>query len=396
MSFKITETCRYGVIGLLITTLTACSGTNFLADRFSPNPELPEKTNETESVSLKLPKAFPSIIPQYPNATLEQIDEPITEEEGEVLWSSADSVPEIADFYQEAFASQNWEITQSFENETDGLIAQKDDLEVQLFFLSSDSENTNYSLNYRVLNQEAETTSSDKTTTSVQSPQTKLDNLKNIPEPLKPYVQDVVDLAVLSNENLEENQFDATTIINRRTYAQWLVNTYNKFYENQPAKQIHLAAETEQPIFSDVPANDPDFPYIQALAEKGFIPSPLIPNNNTTLFRPNAPLTREDLITWKVAIDLGKALPQASIENIKETWGFQDAAKIEGKALQALYADYQNGDQSNIRRAFGYTTLFQPQKPVTLAEAAATLWYFGYQGDGLSAQDILQQESTQR
>jgi hypothetical protein len=55
-----------------------------------------------------------------------------------------------------------------------------------------------------------------------------------------------------------------------------------------------------------------------------------------------------------------------------------------------VLADYQNGDLSNIRRAFGYTTLLQPQKVVTRAEAAATLWFFGSQGDGLSAQDALQ------
>ena len=63
--------------------------------------------------------------------------------------------------------------------------------------------------------------------------------------------------------------------------------------------------------------------------------------------------------------------------------------KNDTKAIQALYADFQNGEQSNVRRVFGYTTLFQPKKGVTLAEAAASLWYFGYQGDGLSAQDVL-------
>ncbi|MCA1995168.1 MAG: S-layer homology domain-containing protein, partial [Coleofasciculus sp. S288] len=48
------------------------------------------------------------------------------------------------------------------------------------------------------------------------------------------------------------------------------------------------------------------------------------------------------------------------------------------------------GEQSNIRRVFGYTTLFQPKKSVTRAEAASTLWYFGSQGEGLSAREALQ------
>ena len=43
------------------------------------------------------------------------------------------------------------------------------------------------------------------------------------------------------------------------------------------------------------------------------------------------------------------------------------------------------GDKSNVRRVFGYTTLFQPKKPVTRGEAAATLWYFGTEGEGISA-----------
>ena len=51
--------------------------------------------------------------------------------------------------------------------------------------------------------------------------------------------------------------------------------------------------------------------------------------------------------------------------------------------------NYNNADNSNIRRVFGYTTLFQPKKTVTRAQAAATLWYFGFQGEGISANEVL-------
>jgi hypothetical protein len=90
-----------------------------------------------------------------------------------------------------------------------------------------------------------------------------------------------------------------------------------------------------------------------------------------------------------VPLDVRKNLPPASIDGIKETWGFQDVVQIPPNVLRALYADFQNGDQANVRRVFGYTTLFQPKKPVSRAEAAAALWYFGYQGDGVSAADAL-------
>jgi hypothetical protein len=96
------------------------------------------------------------------------------------------------------------------------------------------------------------------------------------------------------------------------------------------------------------------------------------------------------MILWKVPLDTRQALPSASIDAVKETWGFQDIARIEPKALRAVLADFQNGDQSNIRRVFGYTTLFQPKKPVTRAEAATALWYFGISGEGISAQEALQ------
>jgi hypothetical protein len=134
---------------------------------------------------------------------------------------------------------------------------------------------------------------------------------------------------------------------------------------------------------------------IQGLAEAGLIPSPLSGDSTAVLFRPNAPLTREQMILWKVPIDIRQSLPSASVDAVKQTWGFQDAARIEPKALRAVLADFQNSEQSNIRRVFGYTTLFQPKKPVTRAEAAGALWYFGTSSEGISAQEALQLNSQQ-
>jgi hypothetical protein len=96
---------------------------------------------------------------------------------------------------------------------------------------------------------------------------------------------------------------------------------------------------------------------------------------------------------WKVPLDIRQALPAASLDAVKQTWGFQDVGKIDPKALRAVLADFQNGDQSNIRRVFGYTTLFQPKKPVTRAEAAAAIWYLGSQGEGISAKEAQQLKS---
>ncbi|NEO66874.1 MAG: S-layer homology domain-containing protein, partial [Moorea sp. SIO4G2] len=184
-------------------------------------------------------------------------------------------------------------------------------------------------------------------------------------------------------------QFAPNQTISRRQYARWLMDANNRIYANRPGLQIRLASNTTQPAFQDVPRTDPDFPYIQGLADAGLIPSPLSGDSTAVLFRPNAPLTREKLMLWKVPLDTRKALPKASIEAVKETWGFKDTAEIDPKALRAVLADFRNGDLANIRRVFGYTILFQPKKPVTRAEAAAALWYFGSQGEGQSAKEAL-------
>ena len=73
-------------------------------------------------------------------------------------------------------------------------------------------------------------------------------------------------------------------------------------------------------------------------------------------------------------------------------WGFKDANRINPAALSAVLSDHGNGDLANIRRLVGSALLFQPQKAVTRAEAAATLWFIGIEGEGFSAKDIRRAE----
>ena len=62
------------------------------------------------------------------------------------------------------------------------------------------------------------------------------------------------------------------------------------------------------------------------------------------------------MLLWKVPLDTRQALPEATVTAVQQAWGFQDAAKIEPRALQAVLADHQNGDFANFRRAYSYTT----------------------------------------
>ncbi|BAY28488.1 S-layer domain-containing protein [Nostoc carneum NIES-2107] len=405
---------------------------------------------------VKLPTDFPQDIPLYPNAKLEAVTPPsTTENRTSTRWLSSDPSNFIANFYREQLQANNWQISQQPADDLGGVFeAQRNNMQVKVSIQAQSVTNptpnqpqtaTELLIEYlpasttaaqpTPTNNSSETTT---TTTSKEIPQPgnpefigpvlpanvatqpantsnsqqvatvtgevqEFSDLNKVPQELRQHIQDLAKLGVLSpdssvnksNSNTTGNQFAPSKTITRREYARWLVAANNAMYANNPAKQIRLVTESAQPAFSDLSAKDSDFPVIQGLAEAGLIPSSLSGDTTAVLFRPDAPLTREQLLLWKLPLDTRQALPSANLEVVRQTWGFQDAGKIDPKALRAVVADYQNGEQSNIRRVFGYTTLFQPKKPVTRAEAAAALWYFGIQGEGISAVDALKLKRPQ-
>lgn len=391
-------TIRTALLASLLGLLTACSGNPNIEKLFDADPQLKQTPNPTTSPVVPpnnptqetLPDDFPDI-PRYPNAEL------IAGEQGITSWRSSDPDNAIATFYQQQLESNNWQIVTPFspvvENGENVLIARQNGLEIKIS-ISQSSPDTEYIIAYQQANAASPTPNPTPTPTVATTP-TEFSDLETISEPWRGYVENLAALGVLSANPPQSDRFDPNAIITRREYARWLVTANNQLHANQPNKQIRLASQSDQPVFKDVQKNDPDFATIQGLANAGFLPSPLTGDDSAVLFRPDAPLTREDLIAPKVALDLRKALPAASIDGIKQTWGFQDATKINPKALQALYADYQNGAQANIGRAFGSTTLFQPKRTVSRVEAAAVLWYFGYQGDGISAKEALTAQQAQ-
>lgn len=231
-------------------------------------------------------------------------------------------------------------------------------------------------------------------------------DIDKAPEETQPYLVDLIELDLLevSNETksadgktqtIPADQFRPNQATTRREYARWLLATNNRFYTDQRSRKIRPGVGSSSPVFKDVPVSDPDFGAIQGLAEAGIIPSPLTGSSTELTFRPDAPLTRKDLLLWKVPLDIRSTLPQATSTAVEQAWGFQDAAKIPARALQAVLADYQNGDLSNIRRAFGYTTLFQPDKAATRAESAAVLWRYGNSTEGITAEDLRNPRAAQ-
>lgn len=217
--------------------------------------------------------------------------------------------------------------------------------------------------------------------------------IQQAPAELRQYMADLVALDLLklpAAQSDGKSQIQPNATISRGDYAQWLITVNNRFYQDQPNKQVRPGVASDQPAFQDVPPSHLNFAAIQGLAEAGLIPSALTGNSTAINFRPSDPLTRQNLILWKIPLDTRETLPTATVEAVQQAWGFQDATKIDPLAPRAVLADYQNGEFSNIRRAFGFTTLFQPDKAVTQAEAAAVLWRFGSQTEGITAAQIRQ------
>nr|CAB3497370.1 unnamed protein product [Digitaria exilis] len=133
--------------------------------------------------------------------------------------------------------------------------------------------------------------------------------------------------------------------------------------------------------FDDVTPEDPDFPFIQGLAEAGLISSKLSRSDMNTpedvqddhnLFYPESPVSRQDLVSWKMALDK-RQLPEVDRNCLLKASGYIDIDRINAAAWPALVADLGAGDQSITALAFGFTRLFQPDKPVTKGQAALAI-----------------------
>lgn len=435
-----------GLAACLLGLLTSCANSptgkelerSLAADsKLKDNSQIfgGKSQRKTQNPTLaQLPKDFPPSIPLYPQAQLQKV-EPLTnpEAEGELTsWSSSDPINAIQSFYQRAFESGSWQIISKPDTDAGGtFVVRRNNLQVTLTTtLGTATGNstatpsstpptavkittsaTNFDIQYirnagETTSQQPEKPDAAKPTASPiatsQGASQNFTDLDKLPQELRQHIDDLAELGVLninssnskSNSEANSTKFEPNKIITRREFARWLVAANNRIYANRPGQQIRLASDTAQPAFQDVPRTNPDFQSIQALADAGLIPSTLSGDSTTVLFRPDAPLTRENLMLWKVPLDTRQALPTASIDAVKQTWGFQDAAKIDPKALRAVLADFQSSEQGNIRRVFGYTTLFQPKKSVTRAEAAAAIWYFGSQGEGVSAKEAQQLKSN--
>jgi S-layer homology domain len=381
---------------------------------FAPDPKLlnqpatggvtPTGVARDASAAAQLPNGFPSEIPLYPKATLQTVDPTSNNQGMTTRWRSSDRSDRVLQFYRNALKEPNWRLEQRPTDDLNGTFtAVQNNLYVTIAVQPQSSQSpaassatsadsgTVIQIQYdrRQALSDIPSTPSTPVSRPTGSPQALGNHTQASASTfeLEPYLQDLAQLNVIPTTGAA---FKPNQPVKRRDFIRWLITANNQIHANSDAAKIRVNADGAQPIFKDVPATDPDFAFIQAAAEAGLIPSALTGDPSAVLFRPNTPLTRETLLLWKVPLDIRRGMSPASIAAVQETWGFQDTARIDPKALRAVLTDYQNGDMSNIRRVFRFTTVLQPKRSVTRAEAAVALWYFGYQGDGQSAQEALQ------
>ncbi|KAK1260115.1 hypothetical protein QJS04_geneDACA002012 [Acorus gramineus] len=151
-------------------------------------------------------------------------------------------------------------------------------------------------------------------------------------------------------------------ICTRREYARWLVsasgalsrNTISKVY---PAMYIEKVTEL---AFDDITPEDPDFASIQGLGEAGLIQSRLSGYDaNGSLdgelgsirFFPDSPLSRQDLVSWKMALEKS-LLAEVDKKTLYQCSGFIDIDRINPDAWPALVADLSAAEQGITSLAF--------------------------------------------
>ncbi|XP_057446176.1 uncharacterized protein LOC130738249 isoform X4 [Lotus japonicus] len=190
-------------------------------------------------------------------------------------------------------------------------------------------------------------------------------------------------LAALQVLKVIEPDVQPGDLCTRREYARWLVSASSALSRSTISKvypAMYIGNVTEL-AFDDITPEDPDFSSIQGLAEAGLIESrlsrrdiqlPSDEDDSPVYFSPESPLSRQDLVSWKMALEK-RQLPEADRKMLYQLSGFIDTDKIHPNACPALVADLSARDQGIIALAFGYTRLFQPDKPVTKAQAAIAL-----------------------
>ncbi|MBV8531758.1 MAG: S-layer homology domain-containing protein [Candidatus Eremiobacteraeota bacterium] len=196
----------------------------------------------------------------------------------------------------------------------------------------------------------------------------------------------ITDLAALGVFGTPRGSFDPNGTITRADFIKWLVQANNAIWANVPEKMIR-PSQGATSAYPDVATSHPDFAYIQGVYDAGFAIG--FPDKT---FRPDANLTREQMIAIKESVDRG-GVDKYYVSFWDSTMpDWKDKQQVNKQFRGAIAEDagldhYAMAQRmpvlviGNVPRSFGAIAMLRPQQPVTRAEAASILWKIGAHND---------------
>lgn len=163
--------------------------------------------------------------------------------------------------------------------------------------------------------------------------------------------------------------------LTRAEFVRWLVRSNNAMYKDEPASTIRLADPSSDVTFADVPKSNPDFPYIQGMANAGYVIGV-----DSKHFAPDRNITREELVAIFVSRMVGSAVKPSTPDQIANDVGISDAKDISKPYWGAIESDHWSGlfgSNHVLNRVYGSVKVFHPRKPATRTDAALAVQTFG-------------------
>lgn len=205
--------------------------------------------------------------------------------------------------------------------------------------------------------------------------------------------KEINDLAGLGVFETSSGTFNPNGTITRADYVRWLVKANNAIWASDPSRQIRPSSGGKS-AYPDVASSHADFAYIQGMFDSGFAVG--FPDKT---FKPDMPITHEQMIAIKESVDRGGVdkyyvdFWDSTMPNWKDR--LQVNKQFRGAVAEDSYADRTAKSQGqptyvidNVGRSFGAIAMFRPQQPVTRAEAALSIWKIGAHTDHRGATEM--------
>ena len=163
--------------------------------------------------------------------------------------------------------------------------------------------------------------------------------------------------------------------LTRAEFVRWLVRSNNAIAQGNPSSMIRLADPSSDVTFVDVPKSNPDFPYIQGMANAGYVIGV-----DSKHLAPGRNITREELVAIYVSRMVGSNIKPSTPDQIAGDVGLSDAKDISKPYWGAIESDHWSGlfgSYHVLNRVYGAIKVFHPHKAATRTDAALAVQTFG-------------------